>query len=98
MFWWRRSRSSRWRLVRLHSLPAQAPCRASRQSPRILGGQTFEITKGDLIIVPRGTPHQRINVAGKEFSMILIKIFAEPRPAAMQQPSTPRPKSKGQKP
>lgn len=70
------------------------------RSPRVLGGQTFEITKGDLIVVPRGTPHQRINVAGREFSMILIKIFAEPRPAAVQQqqPSTPSPKSKGQKP
>ncbi|MBD0371345.1 MAG: hypothetical protein ICV60_10955 [Pyrinomonadaceae bacterium] len=45
------------------------------RSPRITGGQTFEIKKGDLIIVPRGTPHQR---TGKDFSMILIKIFAEP--------------------
>jgi mannose-6-phosphate isomerase-like protein (cupin superfamily) len=45
------------------------------RSPRIIGGQTFEIKKGDLIIVPRGTPHQR---TGKDFSMILIKIFAEP--------------------
>ncbi len=45
------------------------------RGPRITGGQTFEIKKGDLIIVPRGTPHQR---TGKDFSMILIKIFAEP--------------------
>ena len=45
------------------------------RSPRITGGQTFEIKKGDLIIVPRGTPHQR---TGKDFSMILIKIFSEP--------------------
>ena len=45
------------------------------RSPRIIGGQTFQIKKGDLIIVPRGTPHQR---TGKDFSMILIKIFAEP--------------------
>jgi len=49
------------------------------RSPRITGGQTFEIKKGDLIIVPRGTPHQR---TGKDFSMILIKIFAEPMRAA----------------
>ena len=48
------------------------------RSPRILGGQTFEIKKGDLIIVPRGTPHHRVNAKGKEFSLILIKIFAEP--------------------
>ncbi|HEY0320547.1 MAG TPA: hypothetical protein VGC66_06195 [Pyrinomonadaceae bacterium] len=45
------------------------------RSPRIIGGQTFEIKKGDLIVVPRGTPHQR---TGKDFSMILIKVFAEP--------------------
>jgi mannose-6-phosphate isomerase-like protein (cupin superfamily) len=45
------------------------------RSPRIINGQTFEIKKGDLIVVPRGTPHQR---TGKDFSMILIKIFAEP--------------------
>jgi mannose-6-phosphate isomerase-like protein (cupin superfamily) len=48
------------------------------KSARIVGGQTFEIKKGDLIIVPRGTPHHRVNAKGKEFSLILIKIFAEP--------------------
>ena len=40
------------------------------------GGQTVAITKGDLIVVPRGTVHQR-TVTGKGFSMILIKVFAE---------------------
>ena len=39
------------------------------------GGQTVNIRKGDLIVVPRGTPHQR-TVTGKGFSMILIKVFA----------------------
>jgi mannose-6-phosphate isomerase-like protein (cupin superfamily) len=68
------------------------------RSPRILSGQTFDITKGDLIIVPRGTPHHRVNIAGKEFSMILIKIFAEPRRAAVPKPTPPGPKSKEQKP
>ena len=48
------------------------------KSKTIVGGQTFEIKKGDLIIVPRGTPHQRVTKNGKEFSMILIKIFKEP--------------------
>ena len=48
------------------------------RSPRINGGQTFQITRGDLIVVPRGTPHQR---TGKDFSMILIKIYAVPLPA-----------------
>ena len=50
----------------------------------IVGGQTFEINKGDLIIVPRGTPHQR---TGKDFSMILIKIFAEPIRAPEKKPA-----------
>ena len=40
------------------------------------GGQNVTIRKGDLIVVPRGTVHQR-TVAGKGFSMILIKVFAE---------------------
>ncbi|MEZ5426909.1 MAG: hypothetical protein R2747_11620 [Pyrinomonadaceae bacterium] len=48
------------------------------RSGKIIGGQTFTIKKGDLIIVPRGTPHQRVNSRGKKFSLILIKIFAEP--------------------
>lgn len=56
------------------------------RSPSINGGQTFQITKGDLIVVPRGTPHQR---TGKDFSMILIKIFAEPLPAPPPAPTTP---------
>ena len=47
----------------------------------IIGGQTFRIKKGDLIIVPRGTPHQRVNTKGKEFSLILIKIYRDPLPA-----------------
>ncbi len=50
------------------------------KSAKIIGGQTFTIKKGDLIIVPRGTPHQRINSKGKTFSLILIKIFAHPLP------------------
>jgi len=53
---------------------------------RIVGGQTFEIKKGDLIVVPRGTPHHRVNSRGKEFSLILIKIFADPLPAANKKP------------
>ena len=47
------------------------------RSSRIIDGKTFEITKGDLVIVPRGTPHQR-STANKDFTMILIKIYAEP--------------------
>jgi len=48
------------------------------KSKKINGGATFEIKKGDLIVVPRGTPHQRNSISGKEFSMILIKVFKEP--------------------
>ena len=57
------------------------------RSPRINGGQTFQITKGDLIVVPRGTPHQR---TGKDFSMILIKIYAVPLPAPPPKPAEPK--------
>jgi mannose-6-phosphate isomerase-like protein (cupin superfamily) len=65
------------------------------RGPRIIGGQTFELAKGDLIIVPRGTPHHRITAAGKEFSMILIKVYAEPLRAPAPKPDA---KGKGQKP
>ena len=44
------------------------------------GGQKVVIKKGDLIIVPRGTPHQR-NVTDKRFSMILVKVYATEQPA-----------------
>lgn len=43
------------------------------------GGQVVVIKKGDLIVVPRGTRHQR-TVTGKGFSMILIKVFADKQP------------------
>jgi len=46
------------------------------RSPRIIDGRTVEIKKGDLVIVPRGTPHQR-TTENKDFTMILIKIYAE---------------------
>jgi mannose-6-phosphate isomerase-like protein (cupin superfamily) len=49
------------------------------RSPHIVGGKSFEVKKGDLIIVPRGTPHQR-TTAGKDFTMILIKVYAEGMP------------------
>ena len=49
------------------------------RSPHITGGQSFEVKKGDLIIVPRGTPHQR-STAAKNFTMILIKVYAEGMP------------------
>ncbi len=56
------------------------------RAPKIVGGQQYEISKGDLIIVPRGTPHQR-STAGKDFTMILIKVYAEP----LKPPPTKKP-------
>ena len=53
----------------------------------ITGGRVVEIRKGDLVVVPRGTPHSRSTV-GKDFSMILIKIFAEPLRAQSAQVAT----------
>jgi mannose-6-phosphate isomerase-like protein (cupin superfamily) len=50
------------------------------KSKTIVGGQSIEIKEGDLIVVPRGTPHQR-TVTGKGFSMILIKFYEDPLPA-----------------
>jgi mannose-6-phosphate isomerase-like protein (cupin superfamily) len=47
------------------------------RSKAATGGQKVVIQKGDLVVVPRGTVHQR-TVVGRGFSMILIKIFAEP--------------------
>ncbi len=62
------------------------------RSPRILEGKTYEIKKGDLVVVPRGTAHQR-STPNKEFTMILIKIYAEPL-----KPAAPKPTSSSQKP
>ena len=64
------------------------------KSAKIIGGETFIIKKGDLIVVPRGTPHQRIAVKGSEFSLILIKIFAEPLPAPTKKVETAPKKNK----
>jgi mannose-6-phosphate isomerase-like protein (cupin superfamily) len=62
------------------------------RSPNILGGKTIEISKGDLVVVPRGTPHQR-STANKDFTMILIKIYENPL-----KPGSPKPSSLSQKP
>ena len=58
------------------------------RSPRIIDGRIYEIRKGDLVVVPRGTPHQR-STPNKEFTMILIKIYAEPlKPGSPKQMPT----------
>ncbi len=62
------------------------------RSAKIIDGKTFEITKGDLVVVPRGTPHQR-STANKDFTMILIKIYEDPL-----KPGAPKPTSLSQKP
>lgn len=64
------------------------------RSARIIDGRTIEINKGDLVVVPRGTPHQR-STAGKDFTMILIKVYADPiKPAPVKVVAT----SKEQRP
>ena len=50
------------------------------RGPKIVNGKTIQVAKGDLIIVPRGTPHQRLTV-NQDFTMILIKVYQDPRPA-----------------
>ena len=64
------------------------------RGPRIEGGQSFDVKKGDLVIVPRGTPHMR-STAGKDFAMILIKVFDQPLPKPAPKPAPP---AKMQKP
>jgi len=60
---------------KLESPKETDPC--EWRSPRIIDGKTIEIKKGDLVVVPRGTPHQR-STENKDFTMILIKIYSEP--------------------
>jgi len=56
------------------------------RSPRIIDGKTLEINKGDIVIVPRGTPHQR-STANKDFTMLLIKIYEQPLKAGAPKPT-----------
>lgn len=58
------------------------------RGPKITGGQKVEIAKGDLIVVPRGTPHHR-STTNQDFTMILIKVFADPRPTTSPTPAKP---------
>lgn len=60
------------------------------RGPKISGGQKVEIAKGDLIVVPRGTPHHR-STTNQDFTMILIKVFADPRPATLPAPTKKTP-------
>ena len=60
------------------------------RGPGIKGGQSFDVKKGDLVIVPRGTPHMRSTV-GKDFAMILIKVFEKPLPAPKPAPAAATP-------
>lgn len=45
----------------------------------VTGAKSVKIKAGDIVVVPRGTPHRR-TVTGKGFSMILIKVFEDPLP------------------
>jgi mannose-6-phosphate isomerase-like protein (cupin superfamily) len=55
---------------------------------KIVGGKEFKIAKGDLIVVPRGTPHVR-STTGQDFSMILIKVYTGGMPAPKPPPPAP---------
>jgi mannose-6-phosphate isomerase-like protein (cupin superfamily) len=44
------------------------------RAPGITGGKEFKVNKGDILIVPRGTPHQRIT-AGLDVTLMVIKSF-----------------------
>ena len=64
------------------------------RGPRIEGGKNVEVKKGDLVVVPRGTAHMRSTV-GKDFAMILIKVFDKPLPPP---PAKTTPQAKPKKP
>ena len=40
----------------------------------IAGGKEFKLSKGDVVIVPRGTPHQRIS-ASQDVTLMVVKSF-----------------------
>lgn len=50
------------------------------RGPKIIDGKEVKISKGDLIVVPRGMPHVR-STTGQDFSMILIKVYTGGMPA-----------------
>jgi len=45
------------------------------RAPGIVNGQEHKLAKGDMLIVPRGTPHRR-TTAGLEATFMVIKAFA----------------------
>lgn len=47
----------------------------------IEGGHTQDLWPGDLVIVPRGTPHARA-CPGREVSLFIFKVNQEPPPSA----------------
>ncbi|MDQ3649118.1 MAG: hypothetical protein M3458_02325 [Acidobacteriota bacterium] len=67
------------------------------RSSRIVGGRIVEVKKGDIIFVPRGTPHKR-DTTERDYSMMLIKVFAQPTPLNAGAPSSsPTPGKGGQR-
>jgi mannose-6-phosphate isomerase-like protein (cupin superfamily) len=49
------------------------------RSQSLSGARAFEVRKGDLVVVPRGTPHQRSS-AGRDLALLLVKVYADPTP------------------
>lgn len=45
------------------------------RAPGIAGGKEFQLRKGDVVVVPRGTPHRR-STAGQDVTLMVVKAFA----------------------
>lgn len=45
------------------------------RAANIAGGKEYKLAKGDMIVVPRGTPHRRITT-GQDVTVMIIKAFA----------------------
>jgi mannose-6-phosphate isomerase-like protein (cupin superfamily) len=45
------------------------------RASNIVGGKEYKLAKGDMLIVPRGTPHRR-TTAGLDVTFMIIKAFA----------------------
>ncbi len=47
------------------------------RAPRITGGREFKVNGGDVVMVPRGTPHVRSTI-GEEVTVMIVKSLAPP--------------------
>jgi mannose-6-phosphate isomerase-like protein (cupin superfamily) len=47
------------------------------RAQNITGGKSIKLGKGDVVVVPRGTPHRRVS-DGQEVTLMIVKAFAPP--------------------